>query len=121
MLRLRQDLKRREFITLLGGAATVWPFAARAQQPDGMRRMGVLMTALESDSEYQNYVSSLRKELQNLGWAEGRNLRIDYRWGALNEELRKQFAKEMIALQTELNFTQNTPTIAKKHQLKTDL
>jgi hypothetical protein len=65
-------MKRREFITLLGGAAAVWPFAGRAQQPDGMRRIGVLMTALESDSEYQTYVSNLRKELQNLGWAEGR-------------------------------------------------
>jgi putative tryptophan/tyrosine transport system substrate-binding protein len=80
-------MKRREFISLLGGAAA-WPIAVRAQQPDGMRRIGVLMTALESDSEYQTYISNLRKELQNLGWSEGRNLRIDYRWGALNADLR---------------------------------
>jgi len=86
-------MRRRDFIRLAGGAATAWPFAARAQQPDVMRRIGVLMTALEGDSEYQTYISSLRKELQNLGWSEGRNLRIDYRWGALNADLRRQFAQ----------------------------
>ena len=107
-------MRRREFIALLGGA--VWPFAARAQQPDGMRRIGVLMTALESDSEYQTYISNFRKELQNLGWAEGRNLRIDYRWGALNEELRRQFAKELVAMQPDAIFSQNTPTTATLHQ-----
>jgi putative tryptophan/tyrosine transport system substrate-binding protein len=109
-------MRRREFITLLGGAAAVWPFAARAQQPDGMRRIGVLMTALESDSEYQTYISNLRKELQNLGWAEGRNLRIDYRWGALNPESRRQFAKEVVAMQPDVVFSQNTPTTATLHQ-----
>jgi putative tryptophan/tyrosine transport system substrate-binding protein len=110
------DLRRREFIALLGGAATVWPFRARAQQPDRMRRVGVLMTALESDSEYQTYVSNFRKELQNLGWAEGHNLRIDYRWGALNAESRQQFAKELIAMQPDVIFSQNTPTTATLRQ-----
>jgi putative tryptophan/tyrosine transport system substrate-binding protein len=109
-------MRRREFITLLGSAAAVWPFAARAQQPDGMRRIGVLITALESDSEYQTYISNLRKELQNLGWAEGRNLRIDYRWGALNLESRRQFAKELVAMQPDVIFSQNTPTTATLHQ-----
>ncbi len=109
-------MRRREFITILGGAAAMWPFAARAQQPVGMRRIGVLMTALESDSEYQTYISSLRKELQNLGWAEGRNLRIDYRWGALNPESRRQFAKELLAMQPDVIFSQNTPTTATLHQ-----
>jgi putative ABC transport system substrate-binding protein len=110
------QLRRREFITILGGAATVWPFAARAQQPDGMRRIGILMTALESDTEYQTYISSLRKELQNLGWSEGRNLRIEYRWGALNVDLRRQFAEQLIALQPDVIFSQNTPTTATLHQ-----
>lgn len=74
------------------------------------------MTALESDSEYQTYISSLRKELQNLGWAEGRNLRIDYRWGALNADLRRQFAQELIAMHPDVIFSQNTPTTATLHQ-----
>jgi putative tryptophan/tyrosine transport system substrate-binding protein len=108
-------MKRREFISLLGGAAA-WPIAVRAQQPDGMRRIGVLMTALESDSEYQTYMSNLRKELQNLGWSEGRNLRIDYRWGALNADLRRQFAQELVAMRPDVIFSQNTPTTATLHQ-----
>ena len=74
------------------------------------------MTALESDLEYQTYISNLRKELQNLGWAEGRNLRIDYRWGALNAESRQQFAKELVAMQPGVIFSQNTPTTATLHQ-----
>ena len=109
-------MRRREFITLLGGAAAVWPLAAQAQQPEGMRRIGVLMTALESDSEYQTYISNLRQELQNLGWAEDRNLRIDYRWGALNPESRRQFAKELVAMQPDVVFSQNTPTTTTLHQ-----
>ena len=109
-------MRRRDFIRLAGGAATAWPFAARAQQPDVMRRIGVLMTALEGDSEYQTYISSLRKELQNLGWSEGRNLRIDYRWGALNADLRRQFAQELIAMHPDVIFSQNTPTTATLHQ-----
>jgi putative ABC transport system substrate-binding protein len=108
-------MKRREFIMLLGVAAAR-PVAARAQQPDGMRRIGVLMTALESDSEYQAYMSNFRKELQKLGWAEGRNLRIDYRWGALNAESRRQFAKELVAMQPDAIFSQNTPTTATLQQ-----
>ena len=82
-------MRRREFITLFGGAAASWPLAVWAQQPDRVRRIGVLMSALESNSEYHVYVSDFRKELQKLGWAEGRNLRIDYRWGALNAESRQ--------------------------------
>ena len=72
-------MKRREFITLLGGA-TAWPLAARAQQGERMRRIGVLMGSAESDPEYQGSVASFRDALAKLGWVEGRNLRIDYRW-----------------------------------------
>jgi putative ABC transport system substrate-binding protein len=70
---------RRVFITLLGGAAA-WSLAARAQQPERMRRVGVLMPSAESDPEYQGSVASFRDALVKLGWVEGRNLRIDYRW-----------------------------------------
>jgi putative tryptophan/tyrosine transport system substrate-binding protein len=109
-------VRRRDFIIGTTGLVIAGPLAARAQQTQGIRRVGVLMTALESDSEYQTYISALRRELQNLGWAEGRNLRIDYRWGALNPESRRQFANELIAMQPDVIFSQNTPTTATLHQ-----
>ena len=105
-------MKRREFITLLGGAAAAWPFAARAQQPERMRRIGVLMSYAESDGEGQALVSEFQKGLQKLGWAEGRNIRFDYRWAALDAELMQRFAKELTALQPDLIFSHNTPTTA---------
>ena len=77
-------MRRREFITLLGGAAVAWPLAARAQQLGGMRRIGVLMTYDESDPEGQSLVAAFRGALQKLGWAEGRNIQIDTRWGTLD-------------------------------------
>ena len=73
-------MRRREFITLLGGAAFAWPLAARAQQPDGSRRIGVLMGFPESDSQAQRYIAAFRDGLHKLGWTEGRNVRIDTRW-----------------------------------------
>jgi len=72
---------RRDFITLLGGAAAAWPLAARAQG-DRVRRLGVLMSTGERDPETQLRVGAFREGLQKLGWAEGHNLQIDYRWGA---------------------------------------
>jgi putative ABC transport system substrate-binding protein len=103
------DMHRRDFM-MLGGAAAAWPLSARAQQPDRMRRIGILMTALESDPEYQSHVGDFRKEFQTIGWTEGRNLRIDYRWGAINAESRQQFARELVAIQPDAIFSQNTPT-----------
>jgi putative ABC transport system substrate-binding protein len=67
-------VKRREFITLLGGAAVTWPLAARAQQSDRMRRIAVLMGFAESDSDAQAKVAAFQESLQNLGWVEGRNI-----------------------------------------------
>jgi putative ABC transport system substrate-binding protein len=74
-------VRRREFITLLGGAAA-WPFAARAQQRDRMRRIGVLMNLAEGDPESQARIAAFRGGLDKLGWIEGRDLQIDYRWFA---------------------------------------
>jgi putative tryptophan/tyrosine transport system substrate-binding protein len=88
-------MKRREFITLVGGAAT-FPLAARAQQPERIRRIGVLMAHAESDPEGQAFVAAFREVLQKLGWVEGRNVRIDTRWAA-EVELMPGFAKELIA------------------------
>jgi hypothetical protein len=74
------DVRRRELIALLGGAAASWPIAARAQQGEGVRRIGVLMAYPQSDQEGQTFVAAFREGLQKLGWTESRNLRIDYRW-----------------------------------------
>src|SRR5262249_39810199 len=99
-------MKRRQFITLIGGAAAAWPLAARAQQPGQIRRIGVLMAHAEND-----FVAAFRETLQKLGWAEGREIRIDTRWAA-EVELMPGFAKELIALQPDLILANNTPTTA---------
>jgi putative ABC transport system substrate-binding protein len=101
-------MRRREFITLLGGAAATWPLAARAQQPYRMRRMGVLLGNAE-DHEAQSWVAALREELGKLGWTEGRNIEIDIRWAAADVASMKRFAKELVALQPDLILTQSTP------------
>src|SRR5262249_50464527 len=79
-------MRRREFITLLGGAMAAWPLAARAQRGDRVRRIGVLMTALADDPESLARVGAFLQRLQELGWTDGRNLRIEYRWGSGNAE-----------------------------------
>jgi ABC-type uncharacterized transport system substrate-binding protein len=104
-------VKRREFITLLYGAAAAWPLVARAQQPERMRRIGVLMTFAESDPEAQARVAVFQEALQKLGWAEGRNIRIEYRWAPDAEKI-QPFAKELVALQPDLILTNGTPITA---------
>ena len=73
-------MKRREFITLLGGATAAWPLAARAQQPERMRRIGVLAAFAEDDPDLQAWLSAFQQGLERLGWSEGRNVRIDIRF-----------------------------------------
>jgi putative ABC transport system substrate-binding protein len=104
-------MRRREFITLIGGVAA-WPLTARAQQPSGMRRIGVLMGYGENDSEAQDWVAAFRYGLQKLGWTEGRNIRIDTRWAASDTEAMKRLAQELVALQPDLILSQITPTTA---------
>jgi hypothetical protein len=87
------DMKRREFIALLGGAAA-WPLAARAQQPDQMRRIGVLMGSEQSDPDSQVRLAAFRQVLRQLGWTEGRNIRIDERWGAANPETLRTYVAD---------------------------
>ena len=103
---------RREFITVLGGAAVAWPLAARAQQADRMRRIGVLSGLGENDPEGHARVAALREGLQKLGWTEDRNVRIDIRWGTPDVESMQRFASELVALQPDLIVTQNTPGTA---------
>ena len=104
-------MRRREFITLLGGAAAVWPLAARAQQPDRVRRIGVLMGYSESDLEAQSELAAFVQELQKLGWADHRNLRIDIRWATPTDAAAMQrSAKELVAQQPDLILSSTTPT-----------
>ncbi len=105
-------MRRREFIALVGGAAATWPHVVRAQQPEPMRRIGVLMGFPESDSQAQSYIAAFRDGLQKLGWTDGRNVRIDTRWAAFDAESRQRFAKELIALQPDLILSHTTPTTA---------
>ena len=91
-------LRRREFITLLGGAAAAWPLAARAQQGERMRRIGVLMTLAADDPEGQARLTAFVQGLQELGWTDGRNVRIDYRWPAGDAERTRRYATELAAL-----------------------
>src|SRR5262245_34434169 len=90
-------MKRREFITLLGGAA-VWPLAARAQQPERIRRIGVLEPLAVDDPEALARVTAFAQGLQQLGWTANRNVRIDYRWGAGDADRIRQQAAELAAL-----------------------
>jgi putative ABC transport system substrate-binding protein len=103
-------MKRREFITLVGSAAT-WPLAARAQQPSGMRRIGVLLGNAESDPQAQAGLTKFAKALQDLGWNVGRNIAIDYRWAAADLGRMTTFAKDLVALRPDLIVGSTTPVI----------
>jgi putative ABC transport system substrate-binding protein len=106
-------MRRRDVVSLLGGAAVSWPLTARAQQlADQRRRIGVLMTYDESDPQGQPLVAAFREGLRTLGWAEGRNIQIDTRWGTLDVELRQRFAKELVTLKPDLILSQSTATTA---------
>ena len=104
-------MKRREFISLLGGAAAAWPLAAGAQQRERVRRIGFLVGNAE-DHEVRSWVAAFREELGKLGWTEGRNIEIDIRWAAADVESMKRFAKELVALQPDLMVTSTTPAAA---------
>jgi putative tryptophan/tyrosine transport system substrate-binding protein len=98
-------MRRRDFITLLGGgAATAWPLTTRAQQPDGMRRIAALLDTDENNSDGQARVAALRQALQQLGWTEGRNIRIDLRWGGGDVERTRGFAAELVHLSPDVIF-----------------
>src|SRR5436190_2354370 len=113
LARREKHMRRRELITLLGGAMVSWPLAARAQQPDRVRRIGVLMGFAENDSQAQTMIAAFREGLQKLGWTEGRNTRIDTRWTTPADAVsRQRFAKELVALQPDVILSHITPTTA---------
>ena len=91
-------MRRRTFITLLGGAAAAWPISARAQQPERVRRIGVLMGYPEGDPQAQANVIALRQGLREAGWTEGRTVQIVYRWAGGDPDKARTFAKELIGM-----------------------
>jgi putative tryptophan/tyrosine transport system substrate-binding protein len=109
------DMRRREFITLLGGAAA-WPLAARAQQPERMRRIGVLTSLASDDAEGQAHLAAFHQGLQQLGWTVGRNVQIDYRWGAGNADRIRKFAAELVALAPDVILSAGSPSVAALQQ-----
>jgi len=104
-------MRRRTFITLIGGAAAAWPLAARAQQGERVRRIGVLMNSTADDAVSQDRLTAFVQGLQELGWTVGRNLQIDYRWGAGNVERYRTFAAELVALTPDILVTVGAPAV----------
>ena len=104
-------MRRRKFITLLGGAAAVWPLQARAQQGERVRRIGVLMNLAADDPESQRRMTGFVQALQALGWTDGRNVKIDYRWGAGDVELYRRYAAELLALMPDVILVSGTPVM----------
>ena len=112
-------MRRRQFLSLVGGAAA-WPLTARAQQPERLRRIGVLSNTGESDPEAQSMVVALHQALRELGWVEGRNIRIDHRWAAGNPGRIADLAKQLVALQPDVLVAHTSvPVIALRKETTT--
>jgi putative tryptophan/tyrosine transport system substrate-binding protein len=109
-------MQRREFIALLGSAAAVWPLAARGQQADRVRRIGVLLGIAENDPEARSRVKAFQQGLRDLGWVEGRNIRIDYRFAASDPSRIKEYVAELIGLTPDVIVGNSTPVIAALRQ-----
>jgi putative ABC transport system substrate-binding protein len=104
-------MRRRAFVTLLGGAAA-WPLAARAQQRERMRRIGVLVTLAADEQQGQARVAAFLQGLQQLGWTDGRNVRIEYRWGPGDADRFRQYAAELVALAPDVILASGSPSVA---------
>src|SRR5450759_3669113 len=113
-------MRRREFITLLGGAAVAWPLASRAQQDERMRKIGVLMAFDETDPRANAWLARFTRGLSELGWAPGHNLRIEVRWAGDNVDRMRMFAKELVGTQPDVILAFGTPfTAALKRETRT--
>src|SRR5215510_14985437 len=109
-------MKRREFITLLGGGAAAWPLVTRAQQGGRVRRIGVLMNTAATNAEGRAGISAFQQVLQELGWTEGRNLSIEIRWGENDIDRTRQYTAELIAFGPDIFLASGTvSTAAAKH------
>jgi putative ABC transport system substrate-binding protein len=109
-------MRRREFITMLGGASAAWPLGARAQQGERVRRIGVLMNLASDDAESQSRLTAFVQSLQQSGWTDGRNTRIEIRWGASKPELLNKFAAELVALSPEVLLANGTSAVVPLQQ-----
>jgi putative ABC transport system substrate-binding protein len=109
-------MRRREFITLVGGAAAAWPLVARAQQGERMRRIGVLMNRAADNPEGQARLAAFQKALQQLGWSDGRNVRIDIRWGADDVDRERKYAAELVALSPDVILVSGSVSVAAVQQ-----
>jgi ABC-type uncharacterized transport system substrate-binding protein len=113
-------MRRREFITLLGGTAGAWPLTASAQQPDRMRRVGVLIAVPENNAEQQEWVAAFMEALTKFGWNAGVNIHIEYRWSAGDNVRTQTYAAELVSLMPDVIFAQGTPvTMALKSATRT--
>ena len=109
-------MRRREFITLVGGTAAAWPFAARAQQSERIRLVGVLIGTAETDLEAQSLINTTRHRLEELGWSEGRNIRIEVRWTAGDNNLLRAHAADLVQLKPDVVVCEGTPVVAALQQ-----
>jgi putative ABC transport system substrate-binding protein len=118
-------MKRREFIAFAGGAAVapslLWPRAARAQATAGMRKVGVLLSGVEGDPDSQVRIAAFRRGFAELGWKEGGNVQIEYRWSAGKGDLIRQYAAELVALKPDVILANSTPVIAMLKSMTTSI
>src|SRR5262249_11766914 len=109
---MASHIARRKFLATLGGAAAAWPLGARAQQADLLRRVGVLMNLTAADDDASRRVTALAQGLQQLGWTDGRNVRIDYRWGAIDADRARRYAAELVALAPDVVLAAGSSAVA---------
>src|SRR5262245_45384006 len=105
-------MKRRKFIRFLSGATVAWPLATRAEQPGRMRRVGVITGFAENDPEGMAQLSGFIQGFQELGWTDGRNVRMDVRWSGGSVDRMRMFAKELVGMQPDVILAQTTPVVA---------
>jgi putative tryptophan/tyrosine transport system substrate-binding protein len=116
---MASHIGRRKFLaTLVGGAAAAWPLAARAQQGERVRRIGVLMSTAVDDPQDPARLAGFAQGLQELGWTIGRNLRIDYRWGASSPDNARKYAAELVALAPDVMLASGTIALAAVQQIR---
>jgi putative tryptophan/tyrosine transport system substrate-binding protein len=114
-------MKRREFMMLLGGAAATWPRVVRAQAAGGVRKVGVLLSGVESDPDSQLRIAAFRRGFAELGWKEGENVQIEYRWSAGKSDLIRRYAEELVALKPDVIVANSTPVIATLKSMTTSI